>query len=125
MTDKEKLDKVFSVYIRRKEADEYGYVRCFTCGKRLHWKDAQCGHYIDRRHLKTRWDEMNCHIQCEDCNCFKSGNIKSYREELMSIYGEEAVLSLEQSKYGIYKIYPNEIKDKIKEYEEKINILNK
>ena len=33
-----KADKVFSEYIRTRNADERGYVPCFTCGKVDHWK---------------------------------------------------------------------------------------
>ena len=28
----DKLDKVFSEYIRLRDADENGYVRCYCCG---------------------------------------------------------------------------------------------
>tara|TARA_R100001230_G_C5647745_1_gene153168 strand:- start:98 stop:490 length:393 start_codon:yes stop_codon:yes gene_type:complete len=68
-----KLDKVFSEYIRRRTADQKGYVECFTCGKRDHWKKMQCGHFQSRKHYSTRWNEDNCQVQCVGCNMFKSG----------------------------------------------------
>jgi len=68
-----KLDKVFSEYIRRRSADQKGYVECFTCGKKDHWKKMQCGHFQSRKHYSTRWNEDNCQVQCVGCNMFKSG----------------------------------------------------
>ena len=68
-----KLDAVFSQYIRLKDADEFGNVTCFTCGKVDHWKKLQNGHFQSRKHYATRWDEMNCQVQCVSCNMFKGG----------------------------------------------------
>lgn len=54
---KKLLDSIFSVYIRQKYPAE-----CYTCGK----KDVslQCGHFISRSYLATRFDENNCRPQC-------------------------------------------------------------
>ena len=68
-----KLDSVFSQYIRLKDADEFGNATCFTCGKIDHWKKLQNGHFQSRKHYATRWDEMNCQVQCVSCNMFKGG----------------------------------------------------
>ena len=38
---KKKLDKVFSEYIRRRNADHLGFITCFTCGVKRHWKENQ------------------------------------------------------------------------------------
>jgi len=61
---KAKLDKVFSIYIRKKHANHQGYVKCVTCGKTLHWEGAHAGHFQSRRYLSTRWDEQNVAPQC-------------------------------------------------------------
>ena len=68
-----KLDAVFSQYIRLKNSDEFGNATCFTCGKVDHWKKLQNGHFQSRKHYATRWDEMNCQVQCVSCNMFKGG----------------------------------------------------
>ena len=68
-----KLDAIFSQYIRLKDADEFGNATCFTCGKVDHWKKLQNGHFQSRKHYATRWDEMNCQVQCVSCNMFKGG----------------------------------------------------
>ena len=67
-----KLDAVFSQYIRLKDADEFGNATCFTCGKVDHWKKLQNGHFQSRKHYATRWDEMNCQVQCvSGCKCIQ------------------------------------------------------
>jgi len=69
-----KLDTIFSQYIRLREADSSGFVECFTCGKRSHFKSGmQAGHFQSRRHYATRWDERNVQVQCVGCNMFKGG----------------------------------------------------
>ncbi len=49
----EKLDKVFSIYIRRRNAVN-DIAECFTCGKKDHWKKLQNGHFQSRKHYSTR-----------------------------------------------------------------------
>lgn len=68
-TLKDKLDKVFSQYIRLSSSED-GYCRCFTCGDPHPWKEIDCGHWISRGRLMTRWDENNCRCQCKGCNLF-------------------------------------------------------
>ena len=68
----DKLDKVFSVYIRRRYA-ENDIAECFTCGKQDHWKKLQNGHFQSRKHYATRWHEENCQVQCAGCNVFRYG----------------------------------------------------
>ena len=58
-----KLDTVFSIYIRRRYAVN-DIAKCVTCGKQDHWKSLQCGHFMSRKHLSTRWNEDNCQVQC-------------------------------------------------------------
>jgi len=69
---KKELDKWFSLYIRLRDANEYGYTQCFTCGKVGHYKTGgmQNGHFQSRKHLSTRFDEDNCQVQCIKCNMF-------------------------------------------------------
>ena len=54
---KKELDMVFSLFIRAK----YPKV-CYTC--KATDKTLQCGHFITRNHLATRWLESNCRPQC-------------------------------------------------------------
>jgi hypothetical protein len=67
-----KLDTVFSIYIRRRYAVN-DISKCVTCGKEDHWKSLQCGHFMSRKHMSTRWNEDNCQVQCAGCNVFRYG----------------------------------------------------
>ena len=83
-----KADKVFSEYIRRRYADARGYAKCFTCGKVDHWKKLQCGHFQSRKNYSTRWEEMNCQVQCSGCNIFKSGEQYRFGRNLDISFGQ-------------------------------------
>ena len=76
------LDIIFSRYIRLKEADQNGIAFCYTCADRYHWKVLQCGHFIPRAHMYTRFSEDNCHQQCGHCNGAKRGNLVVYAANL-------------------------------------------
>ena len=122
---KAKLDKVFSLYIRARDSAPYQgkYFKCISCGKILPISQADCGHYINRRHMATRFSEINCHAQCRSCNRFDEGNIMEYRKTLVQIYGEEQVLLLEASKNNLNPISDTEYKLSIKYYQQQIKKL--
>jgi hypothetical protein len=55
-------------------ADENGIVTCIDgCGRSGFWKDFDCGHFVDRDKLPTRWDMDNCRPQSPVCNRMKTG----------------------------------------------------
>ena len=83
----DKLWKVFSVYIRLRDADNNGIVTCITTGKRMHWKDADAGHFIGRRHLATKFHEQNVHAQSRGSNRFNSGDQFKYSLAINKKYG--------------------------------------
>lgn len=114
---------LFSEYIRLKNADGNGYVKCITCNSVCHWKYADNGHYISRENLSTRWHEINCNVQCIACNRFKSGKVKEYRAALVSLYGESEVLKLEAMKKQMVHFTNSEGLDVIKIFTEKVNEL--
>ena len=133
---KVKLDRVFSQYIRLRDMMKGGYFRCISCGKLLPIKYADCGHYINRKHMSTRFSEVNCNAQCKSCNRFDEGNIQGYRRGLVAKYGEEKVLLLEAQKYEVRKYsdfeydaliehYQKEIKKILKEHNTTISCLTR
>ncbi len=83
----------FSIYVRRKNADFYGIVDCFTCFNKKHWKEMNAGHY---KHGKLDFDEMNINVQCVNCNKWNSGRLDVYSMKLIDKYGLDAVRDLEQ-----------------------------
>lgn len=72
----------FSKYIRLKYSNENGFVRCYTSDKEMRWQDAQCGHFISRSHLATRWLEDNARPQSEYDNCHLHGNLQEFEKRL-------------------------------------------
>lgn len=75
--------KVFSEWIRRKDADEGGTERCYTCGKLDHWKDLHAGHAIPGRHNAVLFDEEIVKPQCPVCNIWKGGNYPVFTTRLI------------------------------------------
>lgn len=118
MNYKLKLDKVFSEYIRLRDSKEYAHKAfvCISCGHLKPFSQADCGHYINRQHMSTRYDEMNCNAQCSHCNRFDEGNIVGYRAGLVRKYSEERVLLLESRKNSTRKYSDFEYKELIKYY---------
>lgn len=113
----DKLDKVFSQYIRLKDATPgTGYVRCFTSGRVYHWRDIQCGHYCSRRNMATRWSVMNCHPQSMEQNVFQHGNLLVYRRRMVETYGEQAVDELEARARTVKKWSTAELEQMVKYY---------
>lgn len=80
---------------RIQEANPDGMVRCISCGKVMHWKEAQGGHYIPRACVPTEMDLDNVHPQCQRCNGFLNGNLILYRNGLVRKIGEDRVRRLE------------------------------
>lgn len=114
-----KLDKVFSLYIRQRDAQN-GYFKCISCGQFKPLEQADCGHYINRQHIATRFDEVNCNAQCRKCNRFEEGNMQGYRKGLIEKYGEKAVELLEIKKGNICKLSVPEIEILTKYYKDKL-----
>lgn len=95
------LDRVFSIYIRLKDSKD-DMSRCVTCGTVRNYKLMQNGHFIPRGKFITRWDEKNCHVQCNECNEDLNGNLERYREYMIDKYGIDELIKLEaKSRTGI------------------------
>lgn len=122
-TLKDKLDRVFSTYIRLRDADTNGMVRCYCCGKLLPWKESQNMHFIPRQHMGTRFDEVNCNAGCVKCNYYNNGNIEAYTLHLKADHGEEIVERLTLKKTIGRKFADFEYKELIKYYKNEIKKL--
>lgn len=68
-----KLDESFSLFIRLRDSDDNGMVKCITCGSIKHYTECDAGHFQTRDNMGTRWEEENVNGQCQHCNRFKSG----------------------------------------------------
>lgn len=90
-----KLDKVFSAYIRLRDAMPNGCFRCISCGKIKRFDQGDCGHYHSRIHMNTRWEPDNCHMECRSCNRVSSDHLIGYRRNLIGKIGIDRVAWLE------------------------------
>lgn len=113
---RQKLDKVFSHWIRKRGADEGGTNNCVTCGVLKHWTELQCGHWHSRRHLGTRWDEQNCHPQCPACNVFKSGNYTEYAKFMYAKFSPKEIEALMTRAYTTTKLTREYYEQMIEKY---------
>jgi hypothetical protein len=110
------LDRVFSIFIRMRDSNEDGDAVCFTCGKSDKWVNMDNGHYISRVHRSTRWNELNCHVQCKRCNIFMHGNYPIYALNLTRVFGAGVLEELSALKNTIAKISTPEMEAMIKHY---------
>jgi hypothetical protein len=112
-----KLDAVFSIYIRRRYAVN-DIAKCVTCGKEDNWKSLQCGHFMSRKHLSTRWNEDNCQVQCAGCNVFRYGEQYKFSLYLGNNLSEELHILSKQ----IRKFTDVELQELIEHYTHQISL---
>lgn len=79
--------KIFSMFIRLRDADDNGVAICFTCGRHKLWTQGDCGHGIPRQHKATKFNETNNHFQCKQCNGFEGGMREVYAKNVDARYG--------------------------------------
>lgn len=128
----EKLDKTFSIYIRRRYAKN-DIAECFTCGKQDHWKKLQCGHFQSRKHYATRFGtlddddtitELNCQVQCAGCNVFRYGEQYIFSKNLDATYFVGLSDQLHQKANQTIKYDNIDLEMLITKYQNKINELD-
>ena len=93
---KAKAWKEFSMFIRLRDADEFGMVTCCTCPARKHWKEMDAGHYITRAKNSTFLDEGNAHGQCGGCNRFQGGKFFEHMQFILRTKGQEELDRIHQ-----------------------------
>jgi len=111
-----KLDKVFSQYIRLRDAFPNGTFRCISCGKIKPFEQADAGHYHSRRHMSTRFDEENVSSECRACNRFSADHLIGYRENLIKKIGTQRFQLLEVKAHSTKKWSCFELEHLIKYY---------
>ncbi len=109
------LQKVFNQFIRLRDKD----LPCISCG-RFHQGQWHAGHYRTTKACpELRFNEENCHKQCQPCNTHLSGNITEYRINLVQKIGLERVEWLERKDHKPLKLSIDEIKELIRVYKAK------
>jgi hypothetical protein len=112
-----KLDIIFSKYKRLSNMNKGGYVRCFTCGAFLTFRMADCGHYVGRECMATRYEEKNTEPQCHSCNRFAEGKKDIFAINLQKKYGVDILVWLNNKKNEIKQWTAPELEALIKKYQ--------
>ena len=111
----EKLDKIFSQYIRRRYAIN-NISECFTCGVKNDYKKQQAGHFASRRHYSTRWNEFNVQVQCYSCNICQQGMQFEFGKRLCLQYGDNFAEDLMIESKKIVKFTESNLIEMIDKY---------
>lgn len=123
-TLKAKLWKIFSEYIRRKDADHQGLAACVSCGKIDHWKNLDAGHYIPKSlGLSIYFEERNVAPQCAGCNRFRHGHLTSYALYLIKTYGAGILDDLDALRRTKAKFSASDYLELIEAYKQKLDAL--
>lgn len=77
------LDEAVSILVRQ----HYEQLGCFTCGRLIPWKEADCGHFRRRECMSTRFDLRNLGLQCKKCNRFDGGRSYEFGKKLDQVWG--------------------------------------
>lgn len=91
VTWKDLADRVFSEYIRLKNADKDWMCTCVTCWAKMKWTDIQNWHFITRWNMMYRFSTANCNCQCYKCNCILNGNYQQYTMYMINKYWIQTV----------------------------------
>jgi len=118
------FDDLISKYVRLRETDENGNLQCFTCPNVFKWTIMQCGHFVPRSALSTRWLLQNLKPQCRNCNEHLAGNLKVF-EELLEKETPGIVEFLKEQSRIVTKPEKDELKQQIIDYKQKVKILLK
>lgn len=116
------LEKEFNKFIRLRDKE----LTCISCGtyhaKTKDYRGArawQAGHYRSKGGFpELRFNELNVHKECLNCNCYDANHLEGYRRNLIGRIGLEHVELLEGPNEPKHYKVP-ELKDMIKEYRSK------
>jgi hypothetical protein len=118
-----KLDTVFSEFIRLRDSDKNGICRCITSGEFFHWQSCDCGHFITRDNMATRYDEQNVNAQGRQDNRFLSGRQYEHGKAIDKKYGEGTADKLLAKSRGTCNFQDFELEAMYKYYKQAVKEL--
>lgn len=121
---KNKAWKVFSEYIRRRDADEGGTVRCYTCGALYFWKQIHAGHAIPGRRNAVLFDAEIVRPQCPRCNIFLGGRYEIFAAKLIRESGLEWFEKKLSGAREVVKLTRSDLEELILEYKQKLEAIS-
>lgn len=122
-TLKNKLDKVFSEWTRRRFSAPSLQAQCVSCRQIRTWRELQCGHFVSRVRLATRWDPRNAAPQCGYCNVLLRGNAVGYARWLENRYGPSIFAELDDLSRQPTKFTRADLQSMIDDFQRKLKEL--
>jgi hypothetical protein len=116
------LDRVVSRYVRLRDIDSQERATCFTCDKKVHYLRLDCGHFVPRVHISTRWLIQNLKPQCKMCNIELRGNLKIYAERL-ELENKGILEYLQQQARVVAHPTREELKHLLFDYQQKLRLV--
>jgi hypothetical protein len=106
---------VFNKWIRKRDAG----LNCISCQKPA--KKENAGHYYNaNNHWNVRFNEENCHLQCEFCNTHLHANLINYQIEIQKKIGADRLILLHEEAHKTKKFTREELHEIIKKYKLKL-----
>ena len=113
---KKKVQVVFNKFIRLRDLNK----GCISCGTTLLGKKYDAGHFYATTYEGLRFNELNVHGQCVQCNRDKHGNIHEYRKKIVERIGVEGLDWLDNNRYLKLKLSKYELEELFEIYKQKI-----
>lgn len=109
-----------SLFIRKSYADREGFVECYTCGRRKHYKEMDAGHGISGRKNAVLFMEKVVKPQDTYCNKYLGGNYKVFTPKLIEELGADRYQELAIEAMQVKKMYPEQYLEVQRYYEAKL-----
>ena len=88
---KARADRLFSLWVRQRDAGGNEVCGCITCGIFHSWRSMHCGHFMSRRHESTRYHEDNAHAQCVHCNTYDQGKQFEHGQAIDELHRKKSI----------------------------------
>jgi hypothetical protein len=101
----------FSIMVRKEGTDENGVGFCFSCGKEIHWRNGDAGHWLAGRGNYILFHPYAVHLQCKPCNGgFMNSAPKNvqqrYDGHMVAQYGKKITDEIRQKNRKSYPFTP-------------------
>lgn len=122
---KKKLWGLFSLFIRLRDADVNGNIRCCTTGNVYPWNKSQAGHYFSQRgNPALIFCEENVHAQSPIANKLQRNNITwDYTEFMIQKYGLDRLRQMAKLRGKEFKFTRQWLEEKIEYYDINVKAL--
>lgn len=117
-------DTIFSEVVRRMYAVN-GWVKCFTCGKPMFWRDAHAGHVFVRGNMASRYDLQGAYPVCSFCNCSDPEHQAKIQDLARRRMGNLNFMALENRAHSTLKLMACELEELIEKLKEQNKELRK